>query len=86
MAKSHQITPKLERIIVTPSGDIYHDQNGKYARWQEAQWLVERQHQEILRLRTELNRYKSLSTKRFKQIETLKGKLERNLPLGGKTY
>lgn len=78
MGTSHRTKPRLERLSVAADGSYYSDpQQGQYARWQDAQWVVERQHGEILRLRTELSKYKARSEKRFKKIAQLQKIVEK---------
>lgn len=72
MGASLRTKPKLMRISIAKDGSYYEDQDGKYTLWQEAQWLVERQHEELLRPRTEVNRYKIRSQKYFNKLKELK--------------
>lgn len=71
MGASLRTKPKLMRVSIAKDGSYYEDQNGKYTLWQEAQWLVERQHEELTRLRTEVNKYKTKSQKHHRRLKTI---------------
>ena len=74
MGTSLRTEPKLMRVSVV-NGESKPDLDGKYTLWREAQWLVERQHLELQRVRKELEKQKALSQKYYQKLNSTKGEL-----------